>query len=404
MSFPRTPQPTENDQACESGARLTCYRCRKPAALCLCARVHQVDNRTNVVILQHRRERFHAIGTARIARLALARCALHEVQGAIPPLELPPGAAVLFPAEGAPDLAELHPAEQPSSLVVLDGTWHHARRMYLDNPWLQNLPAVRLSPEAPSRYRIRRQAQRHHVSTIESIVAALKCIEPSTPGLDTLLDVFDSMISDQEEFMVRPDTAARHQQRRPRPSRAVPNEFYENGERLVVVYGETAPLHADQPRHSRQLVSWTAVRPATGQTFERFVLPQGSPPEQRQLEHTGITATHLEKALPLEEVARDWREFRRDDDLLSAWSSGRLRMLRSLDTRANGALQLKALWCNTSHQKSGNLDDLVASLHLTVRPTAVHGRAASRLSLAVAMAEHLLALGPQTARLPSQPS
>lgn len=380
--------------------RATCHRCAKPLALCLCARMPRVDNRTGIVIFRHRRERFHSIGTARIARLALSRCEVHEVAGMIPKREYPQGTALLYPADDARDLATLPVHQRPSQLILLDGTWHHARRMYLDNPWLQRLPALRLSPDAPSRYRIRRQAQRHHVSTIESIVATLSIIEPETAGLQQLLDVFDTMVAEQQAFMINPAGSPRHQQRRPRPSRAVPTQFFDHPDRLLVVYGETAPLQAATARSGRQLVSWTALRPATGETFERFVWPRGSPPEPRQIEHMGLTVSDLARAQSPADVARDWREFRRNDDLLAAWNAGRLRMLRSLDERAGDALQLKALWCNTTHQRSGSLDELVAALGLTVVPAAVRGRAALRLAQAAAVARHLLAVAPRTARLP----
>ncbi len=381
-------------------SRATCHRCRKPQALCLCARMPQVDNRTPLVILQHKRERFHSVGTARIARLALSRCQVREVSRPIAQAPLPAGAAVLYPADGAPDLAELSPQEHPSCLVVLDGTWHHARRMYLDTPWLRRLPAVRLSPDAPSRYRIRRQAQRHHISTIESIVAALNILEPDTPGVGQLLDVFDSMVTDQEAFMLNPDGEPRRQRRRARPSRAVPSSFFEQSERLLLVYGETAPLLAHTPGAGRQLISWTALRVATGETFERFVLPQGSPAGPCQLQHMGLTDDDLAAARPLDAVAQDWARFRRPDDLLCAWNAGRLRMLRSLDSTAGQALQLKALWCNTTQKKSGSLDELVAALGLAAVPAPVKGRAAMRLSQAAAVAQHLLAMGPKIARLP----
>jgi DTW domain-containing protein YfiP len=352
-----------------------------------------------VVILQHWRERFHVVGTARIARLGLASAEVHEVAGTVPMPDLPAHTALLYPAPDAVDLASLPAEARPRCLLVLDGTWHHARRLYLDNPWLRHLPAVRLSPEAPSRYRIRRQAREDHVSTIESIVAALRILEPETPGMNGLLDVFDSMIDDQQAYMLDPDSEPRFQLRRPRASRAVPTELLDHAERLVLVYGETSPMDNAVQRGRRQLVSWTALRPATGETFERLILPRGHPPNPGHLMHMGLSADDLSHGRPHSEVARDWSAFRREDDLLSAWNSGRLRMLRSLDDRPGRPLLLKALWSNLSHDKCGSLDDLVASLGLSVEPVPVRGRAGRRLGQALAMARHMVEVAPRIARL-----
>ena len=34
------------------------------------------------------------------------------------------------------------------TLVVLDGTWHHARSLFRENPWLDALPKYAFSPPA----------------------------------------------------------------------------------------------------------------------------------------------------------------------------------------------------------------------------------------------------------------
>jgi hypothetical protein len=159
-----------------------------------------VCNRTPVVIVQHPRERRHPFGTVRIARLGLHRVDVRVASStladrAVCPPCAPPGAALLFPA---PDAAPLLPEAPPSALVVVDGTWPTARRLVRDNPWLQRLPRVRLSPSRPGRYRIRRAPRpAFQLSTIEAVVEALRILEPDTRGLDDLLAAFDRMIERQ---------------------------------------------------------------------------------------------------------------------------------------------------------------------------------------------------------------
>lgn len=198
----RRPSSAPPQLQAPQGGRETCYGCFKPRFLCLCGRVRSVANRTRITILQHPRERFHAIGTARIARLGLANSELLLPRAVAPrslriPVDLTPGSALLFPGDSARELADLEPAELPQGLVVLDGTWSQARKLLRENPSLGDLPRVKLSPALPSRYRIRKEPRRNYVSTVEAIVQALVLIEPETPGLDGLIGLFETMIDEQ---------------------------------------------------------------------------------------------------------------------------------------------------------------------------------------------------------------
>jgi DTW domain-containing protein YfiP len=185
-----------------------CGACFKPLPHCICALIEPVSNRTFVSILQHPRERFHAIGTARIAELGLERsrivvprdCFTRSLEQ---PFDVAPGTGLLFPHPDARLLEDLAEHERPSGLVVLDGTWSQARRLYGANPWLHALPHFALSPPAPTRYRIRKAPRREFVSTLEAIVRALEILEPETEGATGLLDVFDAMIDRQIEHQGR---------------------------------------------------------------------------------------------------------------------------------------------------------------------------------------------------------
>lgn len=123
---------------------------------------------------------------------------------------IPRGVALLYPSEKAVELSEpffsmaRHDEKEanleshPCHLIVLDGTWSKARRIYFENPWLQSIPHYKLSLSSPSLYEgVRKQPKPGCLSTLESIVYALKVLEPETKGIDGLLEVFDSMIEDQ---------------------------------------------------------------------------------------------------------------------------------------------------------------------------------------------------------------
>jgi DTW domain-containing protein YfiP len=184
--------------------RAACYACFKPQVACICATIEPVANRTGIVILQHPRERFHPIGTTRIARLALRRVRVEScapwTDGDPVRARLPGDAALLYPTTGALDLTALPSAVRPRHLVLLDATWFHAKKMYDAHAWLRSLPRVSLTPSRPSAYRIRRQPRPHCIGTLEAIVDALRILEPDTQGLDGLLRSFDAMIARQEAY------------------------------------------------------------------------------------------------------------------------------------------------------------------------------------------------------------
>ena len=122
------------------------------------------------------------------------------------PTLLKPRAGVLYPGTDATLLGELPEDQRPDQLLILDGTWHHAKTMMRDIPLLQSLPHYRLAPAEPSCYRIRREPNPLALSTVEATIAALRVLEPDTPGLDRLLAAFVAMIDHQLGHPRSPDT------------------------------------------------------------------------------------------------------------------------------------------------------------------------------------------------------
>jgi DTW domain-containing protein YfiP len=73
--------------------------------------------------------------------------------------------------------------------------------MYHENPWLQLLPHVMLESDRVSLYsEVRHEPRAGCLSTIESIVVAMKKLGEDEEGLDDVLGVFESMIVDQRRF------------------------------------------------------------------------------------------------------------------------------------------------------------------------------------------------------------
>eukprot|EP00268_Persea_americana_P000438 TRINITY_DN10152_c0_g2_i2.p1 TRINITY_DN10152_c0_g2~~TRINITY_DN10152_c0_g2_i2.p1 ORF type:complete len:727 (+),score=163.61 TRINITY_DN10152_c0_g2_i2:117-2297(+) len=116
-------------------------------------------------------------------------------------ITIPPGSALLFPSKKAISMEAVD--FEVKHLIVLDGTWAKAKRMYHENPWLNLLPHLKLDPREMSLYsEVRLQPKAGCLSTVESIVYALKALGDDNVGLDDLLDVFESMVVDQRRCKV----------------------------------------------------------------------------------------------------------------------------------------------------------------------------------------------------------
>ncbi|MBK3867682.1 DTW domain-containing protein [Pseudomonas stutzeri] len=181
-------------------SRPRCPRCLRPSSLCLCTLIPALDNRTQILILQHSSEASHALNTARLAALGLrnaelrvGECFEDDADGTRP-------SYLLFPGEDAVPLGNLVGTVQPVRLIVPDGTWRKARKILHVNPWLAALPRVALPAGLTSRYRLRKAPMPGALSTIEAIVAALDILE-SPRRFDALLRPFDALIEGQIDAM-----------------------------------------------------------------------------------------------------------------------------------------------------------------------------------------------------------
>ncbi len=376
--------------------RDTCYDCLRPSSQCYCARLPRIQNRTKVLILQHPRERGHAIGTARMAHLSLANSELwidynRRFASERPPL--PAGCGLLYPGPDATPLSGLSERQRPQALVVLDGTWHHARYMYRDCQWLHQLPRYSLSLSKPSNYRLRKEPAAHCVSTVEAIVAALKELEPDLVGLSSLLNGFDSMIDQQIAMLSTRSGESRYKQRRLRP-RNIPLALLEPTSKIVVTYADYTTL-ADG---SDALLSWNAHRLGTGETFGSLVAHEPAVGEARY-NHLRVARSLFEQAPDFSALRQRWQSFAKPDDVFVAWNARTHEHLDHLGVTGAGRVTLKTAYLNLGRHR-GSLDDVVVAEGLSEEqgevermlleshdPVAcfVQGRAAQRLANAIVM-------------------
>jgi DTW domain-containing protein YfiP len=310
--------------------RAICERCRRPSDGCYCAHITPVDTRTRLVLLQHPRERYVAIGTAHMASLCLTNSELHigidwsrsEPLGrALSNPERPP--ILLYPGEGAIDITK-SPPPGPVTLVVVDGTWSQTKKVVRTNPVLAALPRYAFVPPQPSEYRIRKEPDDASVATIEALVHALTALEGEATRFSTLLAPFRAMIDFQLACEERSRGAqSRHSQRRARVRRMrVPRVLSERLPDVVCVAAEANAwpytVRTKNPALRDELVQWAAHRPATGETFSFVVAPRGVIAPGTTL-HTRLDDTTLRSGGSLEELHARWRAFVRDTDVVCSW-------------------------------------------------------------------------------------
>jgi tRNA-uridine aminocarboxypropyltransferase len=382
--------------------RPVCARCRRPRAVCYCDELAALDTRTRVLVLQHPRERRVAIGTARMAHLALPGSVLRVgVDFAADPvvtaaLAGPQPAYVLYPRPGAVAVADL-PAG-PITLVVLDGTWIQARKLLHRNPALAALPGVALQPRRPSGYRIRRQPAPLCVSTVEALAEILSAIEPDGERFARLLAPFETMVARQERF-ARETRSARHR-RAPRPPRipALLARLTASFDRLVCVQGEANAWPARHPdRPPPEIVHWLAHRPASGERFEAVVAPR-EPLGPATPRHIELGEGDLLSGVTVEDWRRSWAAFVRPGDVVVHWGTYYAELAAGDGLLMTGRLDLRAEVSQMLRRRFGTIDACAAAL--SAAPPAPHGpgRGARRLAALGAVVGALLDAGIGAAR------
>lgn len=401
--------PEEHTEVVEP--REYCARCGRPVIACYCAHVTQIPTRTRVVVLQHPRERHKAIGTARIAALCLPNAEIvvgfdfANDRHARALLNNPDAPAVLlYPSPDARDL-RVDPPREAGTLVVLDGTWHHAKTLLRENPWLHELPKVAFSPERPSEYRIRREPREDYVSTIEALAQALTILEADTPGdqhrFDALMVPFRAMVDIQLDYIARGSAPRKRKNRRHQAAAAsrLPQALLNS--RLVCVMGEANAWFHDRsiggPAYPHELVHLCATRldhdPHDAQPnapFEQIIQPR-FPLSASPTKHALLTEDQLRDGVTIETCTDSWQQWiNTDEDVLCIWGHYTLGLLQREDMPLpTRIIDIRKVAGDYIKASPGSAEDLTAKLELPWQSQG-HGRGGQRLGMLVAITQWLV--------------
>lgn len=419
--------------------RRTCYRCFRPELLCYCNELRLIDNRTRVIVVQHPREQFHPLNTARIAEHSLKSSVVirrppSEVGAALARAGVSPHTAILFPSTDAEQLETLPPERHPREIIVVDGTWGNAKNLLRDVPELSLYRRLKFTPGRPSSYRIRKEPRADYLSTIESVAYVLRYLEPDTEGIHHLEETFCKMI-DRNILARRPsESGSRFKRHRKDTPHQFPPELATSPEKLVIAYCEGAgglarravfgsdmratsdpkpPFLEAQHSHEKPSAFEKRSPRATESSFDkeplvvylkrlqsnetfRLLLHTERQPRERLLQHLALkvedlTECGVSRAEGLERIS-NWLQ---PEDVLVMWNTASLQILRMLGLEAKPHLLLKGAFCDyftylnrrAPHEREkkqrrawGGMEEFLVKLDLPAAACPGGGRGALRLA------------------------
>jgi DTW domain-containing protein YfiP len=357
--------------------REVCRRCRRPALLCYCSHLPSLPTRARVVFLQHPRESRVAIGTARMAQLALPNSELHcgvhfDDNPRVSALRAEPGTALLFPGDGAIDPHEIAPDEL-RHLIVIDGTWAQARKVLKLNPALLRLPRVGLRPERPGNYRIRREPSPECLATIEAVAGVMGVLERDTAKFEAMLAAFTFMVDQQ----------IAHTAARTGPPRAKRRRLHATSEeaRMLANRPHLVFLHAEVNAHARHLdvpgdpeLLHLVARRSTGETFEAILAPR-RPLAPSAPHHLGLPEERLFAGESIASARARWQAFSRPTDLHTGWGHFSRDQLATEGITSQEYVDLRLVVARRLQSSPGAPEDAVAKLGGTPQAIATTDRA-----------------------------
>ena len=186
----------------------TCASCLKPQAVCVCDAISPIENRVEVLVLQHPQERDKVLGTGLLTTLHLAKAQFKiglswaSLSAALgrpadprrwailylaPEGAAPPGGVAILDGKRRPSPNPRSILARLEGVILLDGSWSQAKTLWWRNPWVLKTHHLAIGPKTPSLYgKLRREPRRDSLSTIEAAAFALSRIE-GRPDIETLM-------------------------------------------------------------------------------------------------------------------------------------------------------------------------------------------------------------------------
>lgn len=81
------------------------------------------------------------------------------------------GVALIYPGIAGEDGGDLSGIKQ---FIIIDGTWHEARKIHQRSPYLQRAQRISLKPSGKSRYNLRKNQKESGLCTAECVIEILR--------------------------------------------------------------------------------------------------------------------------------------------------------------------------------------------------------------------------------------
>jgi DTW domain-containing protein YfiP len=186
-----------------------CNICQYPSKTCVCSALSCIENQSRIIVIQDKNEMSNAKNTARLLALLLTNfsivksddfASMKQLEHAC--VEYPASFALFFPSNNSDPFESHLPSLRKNNndnlgpirnLLFIDGTWRKAKRLYLSNEWLQNLPNFHFNEPLQGLYRIRKTSIDNGLSTLEAVAHVVSKIDgiPSK----AFYDLFEKMQS-----------------------------------------------------------------------------------------------------------------------------------------------------------------------------------------------------------------
>jgi hypothetical protein len=231
------------------------------------------------------------------------------------------------------------------------------------NPALQRIPRVAFQPSRPGNYRIRKEPAEHCTSTIEAVAEVLGQLEGDPERLRGMLRPFDAMVDRQIEFAQNRQGPSRHRIRKKPyvpPAQRIARELADVLPRAVLVYAESnAALQADGDR-AHELIHLVASRPSTGERFEALMRP-GAALNETTHDHVELPAEEILAGEDRAQAMTRWRDFLREDDVLTGWGWFTLGLARD-NSPERELLDLREKTIDVLKRRPGGLEEATIAL------------------------------------------
>lgn len=196
--------------------RAICTSCNRPLNACLCPLVATVNNRVELLILQHPQESKEAKNTGKLLQLCAKNSQLFigetfdedffkrlqspGIQDLLLYPDTPDEKSLGLSSPPKVDLASRKATDGALRLWVLDATWRKSRKMlYLNRP-LQSLPRLSLHNCPSSIYNIRKAHSENQLSTLEASCYALRELEQNAVDYSPVLAAFAAFVAQRQSF------------------------------------------------------------------------------------------------------------------------------------------------------------------------------------------------------------